>query len=111
MWNTSDARARIEDEWRNRWFPFPFNFSERCKAIDDWEAGKHLPGDQKPKKLSDDWKHADGLRFLRDYEAMVLAFCQKKWPRLRTAEEQDALDKAKASFQFNEEQKADPDRI
>ena len=107
MWNSGDARARIEDEWQTRWFDFPFGVSERCKLIDDWESGKHNTDGKKPSKLSDDMKQSDGVQFLRDYEAMILGFCQKKWPKLTTATEKAQLENGEAQFVFADDGQVD----
>ena len=98
MWSTEVPSERLEESWKTRWFPYMFGTSERCQAVDDWAAGKHQKG-VKPQLLSDRWLHERAEQFLADYEAMMLSFCKKKWPRTTSSEEKAEEDQA-AEFQF-----------
>ena len=51
MWGIRDPGERPANEWKQHWFAYPFGVSERCKELDNWAAGKHLPGGQKPERL------------------------------------------------------------
>ena len=83
MWGTTTPTesTRPEDEWRRLWFDYPFGVNERCRELDSWATGKHQKN-VAPDKLSDNWTKRGAQDFFADYEAMMLAHCQKKWPRM-----------------------------
>ena len=62
------------------WFSPPFGIAENVKRLDDWNAGK-IPG-VKPKKLSLQWVDSQALRFLSDYESILLDHLKMKLRKL-----------------------------
>ena len=97
----SSPSTTIKDDWRTKWFPYPFGRSERCKLLDQWAAGKHH-GNIKPPLLSDEWLKPNARLFFADYEAMMLAHCQTKWAKVITADDGKASAESAAGFQFGD---------
>ena len=101
MWGNSSPSTTIKDDWRTKWFPYPFGRSERCKLLDQWATGKHH-GNVKPPLLSDEWLKPNARLFFADYEAMMLAHCQAKWAKVITADDEKASGESAAGFQFGD---------
>ena len=99
MWGNNSPSTIISDDWRTKWFAYPFGVSERCRALDQWATGKHQ-GNVKPALLSDDWLRPNAEIFFDDYEAMILSFCQAKWGKLMTPTEQKADLESESGFVF-----------
>ena len=100
MWGNSSPSTTIKDDWRTKWFPYPFGRSERCKLLDQWAAGKHQDN-IRPPLLSDEWLKPNANLFFADYEAMMLAHCQSKWAKVITTDGQQE-DAKSAGFQFGD---------
>ena len=100
MWGIKNPGERSDEEWRQRWFPYPFGISERCK-LDTWASGKHLGGEE-VEKLSDDWILTNAQIFFKDYEAMILKFCKTKWPKMHTSEEKAEAERIADVFVFDD---------
>ena len=101
MWGSFSPSTTINDDWRTKWFPYPFGTSERCKTLDEWAAGKHR-GNVKPELLSDDWLRPNAVLFFNDYEALILAFCRRRWSRTTTADEEVKEIKINEDFTFSD---------
>src|SRR6056300_1440433 len=99
MFNSAGLSERSEDTWEDRWFDAPFLRAERCTELDNWSRGKHC-SNKPPEKLSDSNLKTNAIKFLKDYEAMILAYCQAKWRRQALGADMSTADILGAKFKF-----------
>lgn len=100
MFNTKRTLSEVaQTSWEDEWFQAPFLRAERCKELDDWSKGKHSSGNA-PEKLSDATLKENAELFLKDYEAMILAYCQAKWRRTALGSDTSIAEVLGANFNF-----------